>query len=360
LIWIIFALAVILFAASVLPFLHIAHGFVRTLDFPRIQYALLAVVLLVAMPLVFEPGGMAWVTVGLLAASTLIHLTYIVRFTPFWPVKTASFDGAPEDVATIRLLVSNVKMSNRKYQPLIDLVVDQSPDIAVFMEVDEQWTSALEPVTRGYEHVVACPQDNSYGMLLVSRFPFTKSRINYLLNDQVPSIDVTVKHPKSGSFRLVAIHPEPPLVNRDTVGRDAEIALVGKMVRDYRAPLIVTGDLNDVAWSPTTQRFKRISRLLDPREGRGMFNTFDARFFFIRWPLDHIFHSSHFQLINMQRMPFVCSDHFPMLFDMALVGRQSDNQPNSEATREDLEEADEVIAEEETRDEEPAGSDWEK
>ena len=59
-------------------------------------------------------------------------------------------------------------------------------------------------------------------------------------------------------------------------------------------------------------------------------------------------------------MPFVCSDHFPMLFDLALVGRQSDNGSNSEATREDLEEADDVIAEEETRDEEPAGSDWEK
>lgn len=144
---------------------------------------------------------------ALLAASTLIHLTYIVRFTPLWPVKTTSFDGDPDDVATIRLLVSNVKMSNRKYQPLIDLVVEQSPDIAVFMEVDEQWTSALE-----------------------------------------------------------------------TVGRDAEIALVGKKVRDFSAPLIVTGDLNDVAWSPTTQRFKRISRLLDSREGRGMFNTFDARF----------------------------------------------------------------------------------
>ncbi len=359
-IWIFLGLAVILFAASVLPFLHIAHGLVRTLDFPRIQYALLAMVLLVAMPLLFEQTGIAWVTMALLAASTVIHLTYIVRFTPLWPVKTTSFDGDPDDVATIRLLVSNVKMSNRKYQPLIDLVVEQSPDIAVFMEVDEQWTSALETVTRGYDHVVACPQDNSYGMLLVSRFPFTESRINYLLNDHVPSIDVTVQHPKSGNFRLFAIHPEPPLVNRDTVGRDAEIALVGKKVRDFSAPLIVTGDLNDVAWSPTTQRFKRISRLLDPREGRGMFNTFDARFFFIRWPLDHIFHSSHFQLVRMQRMPFVCSDHFPMLFDLALVGQQSDNGSNSEATREDLEEADDVIAEEETRDEEPAGSDWEK
>lgn len=58
-IWIFLGLAVILFAASVLPFLHIAHGLVRTLDFPRIQYAQLAVVLLVAMPLLFEPNGIA-------------------------------------------------------------------------------------------------------------------------------------------------------------------------------------------------------------------------------------------------------------------------------------------------------------
>nr|WP_255695721.1 endonuclease/exonuclease/phosphatase family protein [Luteimonas cellulosilyticus] len=106
--------------------------------------------------------------------------------------------------------------------------------------------------------------------------------------------------------------------------RDAELVLVGRAAHEAKRPVIVAGDLNDVAWSRTTRLFRKVSGLLDPRIGRGMFNTFHAKLPGLRWPLDHLFHSEHFTLVSMERLPAVGSDHFPILVELALEPGEND------------------------------------
>ena len=105
----------------------------------------------------------------------------------------------------------------------------------------------------------------------------------------------------------------------------------------------MTGDLNDVAWSRTTRLFMKVSGLLDPRRGRGMYNTFHASYPFLRWPLDHVFHSKHFTLIDLHRLEFMGSDHFPIMVELALTPQEGNDQESLEIDEEDIEEAQEKM-----------------
>ena len=81
----------------------------------------------------------------------------------------------------------------------------------------------------------------------------------------------------------------------------------------------MAGDFNDVAWSYTTDLFRDLSGLLDPRRGRGLYATFPADYPLLRWPLDHVFHSEALALVEMRRLGDVGSDHFPILVELAAV-----------------------------------------
>ena len=138
--------------------------------------------------------------------------------------------------------------------------------------------------------------------------------------------------------------PPSPTEADESTDRDGELVAVGHTAAKATYPTIVTGDLNDVAWSRTTRLFMKVSGLLDPRRGRGMFNTFHASYPFLRWPLDHVFHSKDFTLVSLQRLGFMGSDHFPILVELALTPCEGQDQESLEIDEEDLDEAEEKLA----------------
>jgi len=282
-------------------------------------------------------GPLTW---GLIAVSFLCcayHGWWILPYTRLFPEEVKS--AAKTDIQRIiKIMAANVLTPNRNAKGLIELVRENAPDILVTLESDAWWQAKLDALEPDYPFTIKCPLDNLYGMHVYSKLQLTDSRIDYLVEPDVPSIHALVSLPSGQQIRVHFLHPAPPspTENEQSLARDAELIIVAKSVAGTDLPVIVTGDLNDVAWSETTRLFRKISGLLDPRVGRGMFNTFHANYWFIRWPLDHLFHSKHFSLSYMRRLRGFGSDHFPLLTELLLETGNKLEHSGLEASADDL------------------------
>lgn len=354
------SLLLCLMGGTLLNLSHHPHWFIRGWDFPRVQIAALALLSLLAYIVLnglsddgWSPAGWHWpdwLLVGLTVALLAWHGYQIAPYTPLWPRQVIT-TRHPEDRRSFRLVVSNVKMENRSYDRWMETIGEADPDIVVAAEIDDDWMKGIRPFRRRYKHEVAIPQENHYGLLLLSRLELRNPEVRYLVQEDIPSIVTTLQLPSGDELVLWAVHPRPPepLRDQDSSHRDAELVLVARELEERNLPVVVCGDLNDVAWSATTKLFLRLSQLLDPRRGRGMFNTFNADNFLFRFPLDHVFHSNELTLRELVRLGDVGSDHFPMLISLQLDPAAQGEQPVMEADQSEEETAEEIVEREEER-----------
>ncbi len=350
----------LLVVVTILSFLHFSHGFYRVFSFPRLQFSVAAVVLFALSLIFLDRPRWEWALLSTQIACFVAQGWAIAQFLPVRASQSDVYDGPPDQPNMVSVLSYNVKMSNVRFQEAIDLVRLHQPDIAIFMETDAKWDDAMAVLAGDWPNHVREPLDNSYGILLYSRLALADTEIMHLTMKDTPSIVTTVTLANGEPFRLYCVHPEPPVPFADSAGRDAELVRVARLVKEESLPTIVCGDLNDVAWSHTTRLFQRMSRLLDPRVGRGFFNTFDARYWFMRWPLDHLFHDARFALVSMRRLPHIGSDHFPILFQLALTQGTGSSRRPPEHDQDDRGEAKEISGEARELDRRAIGVDWEK
>nr|WP_244649967.1 endonuclease/exonuclease/phosphatase family protein [Sphingomonas sp. CFBP 13706] len=146
-------------------------------------------------------------------------------------------------------------------------------------------------------------------------------------------------------FRVIALHPRPPVPGQDTEARDAEIAIAASRAARAKLPVLAIGDFNDVAWSHTSQLFKRVGGYLDARIGRGTFATFPARTPLLGWPLDHMFVTPEFKVHSLEVLEDVGSDHLPIHSRLCLTGRSGANKAPDAVSNEDRKDVKEVLQE---------------
>jgi endonuclease/exonuclease/phosphatase (EEP) superfamily protein YafD len=340
-------LGTLMIVATLLPFARLDDWWIRIFDFPRLQIAVMSSLVGVVSMLVREDAGLAenlWLAA--LSACTLYQAYRMFPYTPLHAKQVQDSRRCDPD-ASLSVLCANVLMSNRNAPGLAGLIEENDPDLIFMAETDAWWQQAMQHLETTHPYHLQQPQDNTYGLLLFSRLELLDARIQFLVEDDVPSVHARVRLRCGQEVELRCLHPRPPAPgesNRSTE-RDAELLIVGKEIKALPLPAIVCGDLNDVAWSRTNDLFCAISGLLDPRIGRGFFHTFHSERFWMRFPLDHVFHSAHFRLVHFRRLRHWGSDHFPVFIQLRYEPDADTEQEEPTASAQEEKEADQKIGE---------------
>ena len=313
--------AVALVAATLLPMIRSTAWWIRMWEFPRLHLGLMLAAVLPAVWILTDwPFRAIAVPV---AACLVVQALRVLPFTRAWRRDMELALGIEHGDVTI--LASNVLMENEDTKRLAELIEAENPDAVLLMETDARWRRALDPVLAKYPTIVDAPKDNHYGIVFATRLEAVDARVVRLTPDETPAIFAELRDAAGRTFRLIGLHPRPPVPGQDTDERDTQMAYAARFARDEDLPVVVMGDFNEAAWSRTARYFKKVGGYVDPRTGRGMFASWHADHPLARSPIDQIYVTPDVAVAEFRIGPHVGSDHFPVIVriraDPDLAGR---------------------------------------
>lgn len=332
---------------SAIPLIRKDYWAFRVFEYPRVQKLALNIIILLLYLLLIDDkvntGDYIFIAVLVLNAGYLVYLIYPYTVLSRPGVISASA-GATDQ--TISILISNVYQYNKQVQSCLKVFRRYDADVILLVEINGWWADQLKELETIYPYRLLFPLSNTYGIGLYSKLKLEDEQIKFLVEDDIPSVHTRITLRSGKRIRLYGLHPTPPVPNENprSTERDKEILLVAREVKESADPVVVAGDLNDVAWSYTTELFLKVSGLLDPRRGRGFFNTFHAKYPLLRFPLDHVFCSNDFTLLELKRLPNCGSDHFPMFIRLMYNPAAKVKQEEPEADSDEKQMADEKVS----------------
>ncbi|MCK7590088.1 endonuclease/exonuclease/phosphatase family protein [Subsaxibacter sp. CAU 1640] len=337
---------VIAILLTLLPLIPSDYWWIRMFDFPHLQLTTLTFLAILVYYIKFDIKQYKdYLFMFALIFCFLYQFGKIMPYTPAYAKEM--YESSNNDKANdLKLFTANVLQDNEEHQKLAKQIADRDADILILTETDQVWLDAIKKeLSSDYQYQVEVPLPNTYGMLLYSKLPLINPSVHYLVDDSIPSIHTKFKMKNGKLAQLYAIHPTPPMPqeNPKSTDRDAEMMIIAKMAKESKLPVIVAGDFNDVAWSPTSLLFQRVSGLLDVRVGRGFYCTFNAKKMLLRWPLDQVYVSPEFRLRTMESCESIDSDHFPFYVELSHEPEKAKEQLLDPTTKDEWEQANKQI-----------------
>jgi endonuclease/exonuclease/phosphatase (EEP) superfamily protein YafD len=227
----------------------------------------------------------------------------------------------------VKVLFANVWSGNHHYADILAMVRSESPDLAIFVEVNTRWRQELDSLA----DLLPYCRSNHRGEVFYSKIDLAGTEI--VEQDLSFGHTLIVRHlqHRGQRFTVVVTHPPSPRNVVKFVKRNQHLENLGWYLDRLTDNLIVVGDFNTTPWSPYYRKLMNCTRLVSARSGWGVFPTWThwrVRLLpkclqpVLSLPIDHILTRSG--ALNMCAISFdtgsdIGSDHLPIIAEIGWV-----------------------------------------
>ncbi len=231
---------------------------------------------------------------------------------PFYFGKPPAAAGKP-----VRAMLMNLNASNGNTEQVQSAIRIADPDLLLLVEVTLKWAQELSVLNTSYPYRVEQPQSDCFGIMLLSKYPLSRTNVLFVGSAGVPSITADVHLPQ-GEISLIGTHPLPPFNGSFSKHRNNQLAALPKLIREQKKLVLLIGDLNVSPWSAHFVRLLKESGLKNSMDHFGFQPSWPSNNRFLRIPIDHVLHSPDILIHHRVVGSDVGSDHLPMMVDFSL------------------------------------------
>ena len=282
----------------------------------RVYYLLLAVGIALSCWLCLIWG---W-RVKLLLYFSLI----LVAFNSVWIVPWYLPQMQQGSGDSIRVLTFNINTQNDRWNEIANAIVAVKPDVAVVIESSIESKEQLSQRLTGVLPFIY--RTTGGGLTIFSRFPLVSPQSKTFNNGTILATSLEID---SRTINLVAAHLIVPIKPNLFHRRNASLAEITTYLQQQPKPLIFLGDLNLTPWSPYYSRLIGKTLLHDTRLGFGIEPSWIEAATYVHYPnwvttlvkipIDHIFVSRDFKVVDTQTAKAANSDHRMLWSDLEIL-----------------------------------------
>jgi endonuclease/exonuclease/phosphatase (EEP) superfamily protein YafD len=217
----------------------------------------------------------------------------------------------------LRVATANAWFANPDYTALVAWLSRSDADIIAVQEITPQSALALETLARTYPYRKVIPREDPYGIALLSRWPIDVVRSMDFAGDGLPSLVATLDvHGRK--LRVIALHTRWPVMPGLQVARDRALQQAAALALTRPEATILLGDLNLTPYAPAFARLVAESGLRDAFAGQSWRPTWQAGFWPLALPIDHVLVPRRGCVTGHEIGPDVGSDHRPLQVTLRL------------------------------------------
>ncbi len=279
--------------------------------------------LLAAQPLATPICGLATVAVALavpspcaaIAAVAIVIGTLITLLGAVWFLAEDGGGSLADEEHELSVTAANIFGKQDAATAVAADALAAGDSVIALLEVSKIVADSVDGLLEGYERAVDHPNGGT-GVVIWTRLAHSGARV-VTLTDTSESVAgvVEVTTSEGRQVTVIAAHPTPPkFTPKDGALHAAEMAALGDLTNTVDGSVVLVGDLNAGAHSPSFMNLLRNTGLVDAHRiaGNGQGRTWGpgGRFTLLR--LDHILTSPDLEPLSMEVREGHSSDHKPV------------------------------------------------